>query len=161
MTWRTGLLSERLAEIDLAGLAEEDQARIGRAVGHRCVRQTIVVIHDGLEPCAQDRSLTTWPSAYRCALLEALFLDSSDRLCTVPAVIPMAVQVLLPLPDADQCTKALIDRAVRRPRSASLASEKHRVSVTDSLRSAVAQLPVGGQRDAWLDLATEIGGEPF
>lgn len=156
MTWRKGLLAERIADVDLAHLPEDNQARIGRAVGHRCVGETVVVIRDGLDACAQDPSLTTWPTAYRQALLEALFVDASGQLHTIPSVVRMAVRLLTPLPDADARIEVFADDVVGRMYAAAFASEKLRSLVVEQLKSASMQLPAGRQRDAWLRIAGRI-----
>lgn len=156
MTWRKGLLGERLADLDLPRLPDDDQMRVGRAVGHRCVRETIVVIHDGLVACAEDPGLAVWPAAYRQGLLEGLFIDESGQLLTIPGVVTSAVRLLVPLPDADGRIEAFADGVVKRMFAAGFAPDRPREVVVERLRSACAQLPAGRQRDAWLRIAGRI-----
>lgn len=156
MIWRKGLLAERLADLCLAELSEEDQTSIGRAVGHRCVRETVVVISDGLEACAQDPSLDRWPPAYRQALLEALFVDGSGQIFTVTAVVSAAVRLLTPIPDADGRIRAFAEDVYTRMFSAEFDQDGPRVLAAKKLRSASAQVPDGAQRDAWLRIADRL-----
>lgn len=157
MTWRTGLLAERLIEIQLPHLSVESQTRIGTAVGHRCVRDTVVVIRDGLEACATSMRLDVWPAAYRKALLVALFVDTNEDLATSSSLMDMAVRVLQPVPGADETVESIAkDLVLRRFNPQFGHSERSRVQAAEQLRAAAAHLPAGRQRAAWLKVAGRI-----
>lgn len=156
MTWRKGLLAERLQELDLTRLPEAEQERVGRAVGLRCIGETVVVINDGLVACAEDPTLNVWPAAYRRGLLKALFVDEAGQLRTIPGITHSAVRLLVPLPDADRQIEAFADDVVKRMFTAAFAPDRPRALVVERLRSACAQLPHGRQREAWLRVAGRI-----
>lgn len=63
--WYSGDLTERLEVVDLPTLEEEDQKRIGIAVGRRSSPNTYTVWRDGVEACVNSTDLTSWPPAYR------------------------------------------------------------------------------------------------
>lgn len=98
-TFYGGDLTKRLSAAGLADLDPPVQRRVGLAVAQRAMRETFVVRREGVEACAQSRDLVLWPSAYRSAVFEGLFIDPSGRLTADDWSTEWASRVLAPLPD--------------------------------------------------------------
>lgn len=157
-TWRKGELGRRLVELELAGLPTAAQRRIGTAVGRRCVRQTVVVIADGLEACATSQSIDSWPTAYREGLLDGLLFDADGLVRIHPGLAPSMVRVLIPTPDSDRVLEDLVERVKTSAFAAEFGRNRHaRAAASDAVREAAHQLPEGPARRAWLAIADRLG----
>lgn len=157
-TWHKGELGRRIDELGLGSLSIASQQRIGEAVGRRCVRQTMVVVGDGLDPCAASTSLDDWPAAYREGLLGGLLLDADGHVRTHPELAASMVRVMLPVRDADRVLDRLVDRVKSAAFDLEFGRNRHaRSSTFDALRDAAHQLPAGPERDAWLAIAERVG----
>ena len=157
-TWHKGELGQRIVELNLAALPELAQRRVGVAVGRRCVRQTMVVVADGLDECAASTSLDDWPVGYRVGLLDGLLLDSDDHLRTHQGLATSMVRLLIPVPDAGSVLAPLVERVQSSAFDAEFGRNRHaRAATSDALDEAAHQLPSGPERDAWIAIAQHVG----
>lgn len=96
-TFYGGTLTPRL---QAALKTESDSAvlrRLGMAVGQRAMRNTYVVQVEGVEACAESDDLDVWPSTYRTALFEGLFISAAGRPTVSEWSARWATRVIAPL----------------------------------------------------------------
>jgi hypothetical protein len=71
-----GALANRLKAANLDQLTEDDQRRVGLAVGSRSARGTFVVAEDGVDAANPDNP-KSWPPAYIEGVVMGLFFDAN------------------------------------------------------------------------------------
>lgn len=151
--WHRGLLTERLAEVDLRLLHSQDQNRIGVAVAQRGASGgTFVVFEAGVEPLRDGAD--AWPTAYRSGVAAGLLLDSDGRLVLGAGTVEILAK-LVELMDAQEWTE-LASRARDAQWSPRLSGDAERVqSVIDKMESFADELE-GARRGAWNDLTSSV-----
>jgi hypothetical protein len=160
--FRRGQLTERLSEVNLPGVSGPNQHLLGVAVARRAMgitSKTFTVAGDGVEACANDQSLDTWPAEFRRGLVEGLFLDRGGFVDVDTWAVRCAVRIVAPHPDAAVVLRglsAMIGQATWSARFAANAAERDQV--TQEIPSLVAALPAGGAQVHWLSIGQQLAG---
>jgi hypothetical protein len=145
-----GDLRKRLQAVQLPALEPSDQRLIGVAVAHRAMRDTFVVMDEGVEECAQQPDLTIWPTGYQTGLLEGLFLDREGYVDISAWGAKAAAAVIAPVPFADQVIRELADKVGEAGWAYRFANDTPvREGTVTAMRGALAVLPDSAARDAW------------
>jgi Abortive infection C-terminus len=151
-----GDLRSRLAMANLPDLDDANQQSLGLAVGQRAASGTFVVVEDGVEPCAVDPTLDTWPSAYRIGVLQGLFLDRNGYITTVPFAARLAPLVADPLPNVDSVVDQLTVTIRDAEPANTLSTSDGRLEVAQAIRDSATATPNDDIRSKWYCLAEEI-----
>jgi hypothetical protein len=145
-----GDLRKRLQVVQLPALEPSDQRLIGVAVAHRAMRDTFVVMDEGVEECAQQPDLAIWPTGYRTGLLEGLFLDREGYADVSAWGAKAAAAVIAPVPSAGQVIQELADKIGEAGWAYRFANDTAaRDGTVAAMRGALAVLPDSTARDAW------------
>lgn len=83
-TFYRGDLAERLAAARLVKQQEADQYMVGFAVARRAMRDTFLVMEEGVEACTESTDLERWPVGFRVGLLNGLFLTADGLIDATP-----------------------------------------------------------------------------
>ena len=128
-----------------------------RAMG--ITSKTFTVASDGVEACANDQSLDTWPPEYRRGLVDGLFLDRGGFVDVDTWAVRCAVRIVAPHPDAAVILpnlSTMIGQATWSARFA--ANPAEREQVTREIQSLVAALPAGDAQVHWLAIEQQLAG---
>jgi hypothetical protein len=161
-TFRSGQLSQRLRDVDLPGLDAPDQHLLGVAVARRAkgiTSRTFTVAREGVEACASDRSLDTWPAEYRKGLVEGLFLDRGGFVDVDTWAIRCAARVIAPHPTPETVLRdlsMLVGQATWSARFASNTAERE--AVAREMPGLAAALPDGEAQIQWLAVGRQLAG---
>jgi hypothetical protein len=90
-TFRRGDLRRRLLAADLPGLPQEDQRRLGVAVGRRSSRRTVNVLEEGFKAAATEGP---WTQAYREGLIEGAFIGEDGYVRVTGPSAAAAIEIL-------------------------------------------------------------------
>jgi len=145
--FRRGLLTQRLYDIGLNTLPDDDAERLGRAVAQRGGRrETFVVWGDGVRAAAERPS--DFPAAYRRGLVSGLFFDPNGYLRTSPLLVTTAASIAASLDDLAfvERLRADIDGAVVGYGM----SSANMAEVAEAVRAEATRFPDLGQRSSWL-----------
>ncbi|HZN74765.1 MAG TPA: abortive infection family protein [Micromonosporaceae bacterium] len=160
--FRGGELADRLREVNLLGLGGPDQHLLGVAVARRAMgitSKTFTVAQDGVEACANDRSLNTWPAEYRRGLIEGLFIDRGGFVDVDTWAVRCAARVIAPHPDPAAALRDLsmmIGQATWSARFAANAAEREQVA--REMPGLAAALPAGEAQEQWLAVGRQLTG---
>jgi hypothetical protein len=91
--------ARRLHAANLPEMELRRQRSTGVAVGQRVMPEAFVVQRDGLEPCLESDTLSTWPRGYRLSIAYGLWFDPDGVLTLTPRSLEDALHVLEPVPD--------------------------------------------------------------
>jgi Abortive infection C-terminus len=108
-TFYRGDLAERLAAARLAEHEEVDQYQVGFHVARRAMRDTFLVMEEGVEACTESPDLERWPPGYRIGLLNGLFLTANGLIDATPWSVKQAA--LLLQTSANKLTDAIAELA--------------------------------------------------
>jgi hypothetical protein len=108
-TFYRGDLAERLAAARLAEHDEADQYQVGFHIARRALRDTFLVMEEGVVACTESPDLDRWPLGYRIGLLNGLFLTADGLIDATPWSIKQAA--LLLQTSADKLTDAIAELA--------------------------------------------------
>ena len=81
-----GNLAQRLLAANIGDLDTSIQQKLGIAVGIRAMRNTVLVMVEGVQACASSDSREEWPLHYRRGVLDGLFFDENGKVRTTRAV---------------------------------------------------------------------------
>jgi hypothetical protein len=157
-----GELTERLREVNLPGLAGPDQHLLGVAVARRAMgitSKTFTVAQDGVQACANDRSLDTWPPEYRRGLVEGLFLDRGGFVDVDTWAVRCAARVVAIHPDPAAVLRdlsAMISQATWSARFAGNVAEREQVA--REMPSLAGALPAGETQEQWQAVSRQLTG---
>jgi len=155
--FRRGQLAARLRAMDLPGLDEADQHLLGVAVARRAMgitSKTFTVAEDGVEGCANDRGLDTWPAAYRSGLVEGLFLDRAGFVDVDMWAIRNAARVVAPHPAAADVLRGLAGLISQATWSARFAADQSgRDQIAREMPGLAGALPDAETQAAWVAIA--------
>jgi hypothetical protein len=158
--FRTGELAARLTAANLPELDLPEQHLLGVAVAHRAMRDTRLVMWEGVEACAATPETDTWPAGYRAGLVEGLFLDREGYVDANSWGVRQAAVVLASHPDADGVMRELAEKICQASWSYRFASSAEtRGAVLKVMRDMVAVLPTGASRQSWKEIADRFSAE--
>jgi hypothetical protein len=143
-----GEVTAYLADLEMTGLAEDDQRRLGLAVARRwTVNRTWMPVEDVIQPLAEGK--VEYPAAFREGIFEGLLLDNNGYIRTSPDDIGRAVQVGLRLPGnrIERAFQTLADRVDDATPSQTL-DETARDEVRGRLRGLAAEQAAPFVREA-------------
>jgi hypothetical protein len=124
-TFYRGDLAARLEAAQLSQLPEPDQAALGIAVAHRAMRDTFLVMDEGVAQCAQSSDRTRWPPAYRRGLIMGLLINAEGQLETSPWAVEQIGLLLATIDDpvavlteaAEKCQDAWLAARLGTPQA--------------------------------------------
>jgi hypothetical protein len=155
--FHAGELAARLAAANLPELDLPDQHLLGVAVAHRAMRDTRVVMWEGVEECATTPGTDTWPAGYRAGLVEGLFLDPGGYIDANSWGIQRAAAVLASHPDANAAMQELSEKIRQASWSFRFAnSAQTRRAAVRTMRDMMAVLPTEGSRQKWMEIADRL-----
>lgn len=99
-TFYRGDLAERLAAARLNEQSVGDQHLVGFNVARRAMRETFLVMNEGVEACTESIDFERWPTGYRSGLLNGLFLTSDGLIDASPWSVHQAALLLRTSGDA-------------------------------------------------------------
>jgi Abortive infection C-terminus len=155
--FHTGELAARLAAANLPELDLPEQHLLGVAVAHRAMRDTGVVMREGVEACATTPGTNTWPAGYRAGLVDGLFLDPGGYIDANSWGIQQAAVVLASQPDADAVMQELSEKIRQASWSHRFASNADtRRAAIRTMREMMAVLPTDPSRQKWREIADRL-----
>lgn len=108
-TFYRGDLQERLAAARLVEHDVPDQYQVGFHIARRAMRDTFLVMEEGVEACTESTDLDRWPPGYRSGLLNGLFLTADGLIDATPWSVKQAA-LLLQTSD-DRLSDAIVELA--------------------------------------------------
>lgn len=145
-----GRLRQRLDEIGLSDLPEDESRRVGVAVAQRAVGGTFTVREDGMESVAE--SPESWPASYLVGLVEGTFLDANGYVRSSPAAVKAIAPLLATVPGAESILRGIRDQ-VELADSAYAFTDP--AAVRDAMYEAEPHIP-GLARAEWDALAGAV-----
>lgn len=157
----SGTLRDRLQELDLPNLDPVDQRLVGLAVAHRAMTGTYVVAGDGVDACAAQPELTSWPAGYRAGLVEGLFLSREGYVDANGYGASTAAQIINPHPTAAEFLRELAAKINEASWSYKFANDPtERDKVVQAMQSNRVVLPDEPARQAWDQIIGRFQPEP-
>lgn len=150
-TFYSGDLAERLLAANLPALAEDEQRRLGVAVGRRAAGNTFTVAVDGIDAALSDEP-GRWPEPYRRGVLDGLLTNRDGEVTLRWQTVEYAPRVAASLPDPDDAlAEALGATDGARLSSRLAAATDERRQVLAEMRRQEATIPARA-RDHWTRL---------
>lgn len=154
-TFYGGKLTERLLAARLPDLDLANQHLIGLAVARRAMRDTFLVKEEGVERCAETHDLAIWPTGYREALLEGLFLAIDGSLYLTPWSVGQATLLVGSLPVDSDVVSKLADKCYEANYAQRLFDDVNHEAALAALRSATSSIP-DWARSSWERIISRV-----
>ncbi|MFG3645097.1 hypothetical protein ACGF3C_32970 [Micromonospora sp. NPDC047762] len=154
--FHSGELAERLLQANIPGLGQDDQRRLGVAVGQRASRGTFLVREEGLTAPVRDENDARWPTAYRQGAVEGAFLNAVGQLQVDDGltVIHPSARLAASMPAATEFLQAL--RAKLAEASWSPAFTRVWPQVRDVMRHNLPEFADPVIRQQWAGLIEDL-----
>jgi hypothetical protein len=94
-----GQLARRLVAANIGELEPPLQQKLGTAVGIRAMRNTVLVMVEGVGACASSDSLAAWPLDYRRGVVDGVLFDENGVARTTRWAVELVPGILGPVPD--------------------------------------------------------------
>jgi hypothetical protein len=156
-TFHAGVLAQRLQDVGLASLEDDEAFRLGVAVGQRASSNTFVVHADGVSAVLADPN--SWPAPYIEGVVTGAFLDANGYLNVAPALVREVVQLLRHVADPEATAIALVTQVAQAESAYSFHSPSDRpASAVAAMKEAAGLVPPAA-RSAWADLTALVSRE--
>jgi hypothetical protein len=154
-----GDLARRLMAANLSHLEDNDQRRLGTAVGRRCARGTFVVAGDGVEAVKPEDN-AAWPPAYIEGVVAGLFFDANGYLDLGEWPhwsVRQAARLIAGHPDGTAVLDQLVERLVRAADAGRVRSdEKARVTAAGEATAAATSSASAKLAELWRRVAEKL-----
>ncbi|MGK5738922.1 abortive infection family protein [Micromonospora sp. URMC 103] len=154
--FRTGELARRLLQANVPALVDDDQRRLGVAVGQRASRGTFLAREEGLVAPVRDENDARWPLAYREGAVEGTFLNAAGQLQVDDGltVIRPAAQLAASMPDAAEFLRRLRAKLAAASWSPSFAQAWPQIR--DVMQRNLTEFTDLAPREGWADLIGDL-----
>ncbi|MGH3548117.1 MAG: hypothetical protein ACRDQU_08385 [Pseudonocardiaceae bacterium] len=149
-----GDLAQRLQAVRLPELDEANQSLLGVAVARRAMRETFLVMDEGVERCAQTKDLVEWPEAYRVGLVNGLLINAEGQFETNSWAVKQIALLTMSFTDPGKILSEVAEKSWHAGLSARMDSDKTRQKVLSAMPET-SWLPSAAQ-SSWNNLRERL-----
>lgn len=127
-------------------------------MGQRAARDTFNVRIDGVDPPANDADLVHWPAPYRLGVARGLLFAPDERTTFTARNLLQALQVALPVLDAPEELRELIQAVLQAVPPGQLPGDPQSAAALTWLVDQNAPTRPAGEQAAWTALGWHLRG---